>query len=180
MATVEGADTYLGDRAMILAEAGRREKALQQVEEILVRFPDDPWVRINAGDVHEALGDLTSAEATYRQALALTDTLGPSSERSAAMERLTHLLQKAGRTAELVALFESGDSRDAAFAEADSARYEYDEVQDPDDEGLFADEVYQRAPSPRPLTTRYPPPMVGRNEPCPCGSGRKFKRCCGR
>ncbi|HEY6010722.1 MAG TPA: SEC-C metal-binding domain-containing protein [Nitrospirota bacterium] len=20
---------------------------------------------------------------------------------------------------------------------------------------------------------------VGRNEPCPCGSGRKFKRCCG-
>lgn len=21
---------------------------------------------------------------------------------------------------------------------------------------------------------------VGRNEPCPCGSGRKFKRCCGR
>jgi preprotein translocase subunit SecA len=23
-------------------------------------------------------------------------------------------------------------------------------------------------------------PKVGRNEPCPCGSGRKFKRCCGR
>jgi uncharacterized protein YecA (UPF0149 family) len=22
------------------------------------------------------------------------------------------------------------------------------------------------------------PPKVGRNEPCPCGSGRKFKRCC--
>lgn len=21
---------------------------------------------------------------------------------------------------------------------------------------------------------------VGRNEPCPCGSGRKFKKCCGR
>jgi uncharacterized protein len=20
---------------------------------------------------------------------------------------------------------------------------------------------------------------VGRNEPCPCGSGKKFKRCCG-
>ena len=24
------------------------------------------------------------------------------------------------------------------------------------------------------------PPSVGRNEPCPCGSGRKFKKCCGR
>lgn len=22
-------------------------------------------------------------------------------------------------------------------------------------------------------------PRVGRNDPCPCGSGRKFKRCCG-
>ena len=22
--------------------------------------------------------------------------------------------------------------------------------------------------------------MVGRNDPCPCGSGRKFKKCCGR
>lgn len=22
-------------------------------------------------------------------------------------------------------------------------------------------------------------PRVGRNEPCPCGSGKKFKRCCG-
>ncbi|HYR01938.1 MAG TPA: SEC-C metal-binding domain-containing protein, partial [Syntrophobacteria bacterium] len=21
---------------------------------------------------------------------------------------------------------------------------------------------------------------VGRNEPCPCGSGRKYKKCCGR
>jgi uncharacterized protein YchJ len=27
----------------------------------------------------------------------------------------------------------------------------------------------------RPRTT----PKVGRNEPCPCGSGRKHKKCCG-
>lgn len=23
-------------------------------------------------------------------------------------------------------------------------------------------------------------PAPGRNEPCPCGSGRKYKHCCGR
>ena len=23
-------------------------------------------------------------------------------------------------------------------------------------------------------------PMVGRNDPCPCGSGKKYKKCCGR
>ncbi|MDX2170261.1 MAG: SEC-C metal-binding domain-containing protein [Deltaproteobacteria bacterium] len=22
-------------------------------------------------------------------------------------------------------------------------------------------------------------PKVGRNDPCPCGSGKKFKKCCG-
>jgi SEC-C motif-containing protein len=25
-----------------------------------------------------------------------------------------------------------------------------------------------------------PGPKVGRNDPCPCGSGQKFKRCCGK
>ena len=29
-------------------------------------------------------------------------------------------------------------------------------------------------------TFRRETPKVGRNEPCPCGSGRKFKRCCGK
>jgi hypothetical protein len=23
-------------------------------------------------------------------------------------------------------------------------------------------------------------PKVGRNDPCPCGNGRKFKKCCGQ
>ena len=23
-------------------------------------------------------------------------------------------------------------------------------------------------------------PRVGRNDPCPCGSGKKYKRCCGK
>ncbi len=35
----------------------------------------------------------------------------------------------------------------------------------------------------RPYTPPVPyraPPKVGRNEPCPCGSGKKFKKCCGR
>ena len=27
---------------------------------------------------------------------------------------------------------------------------------------------------------KAPPPNVGRNDPCPCGSGKKFKKCCGK
>ena len=29
-------------------------------------------------------------------------------------------------------------------------------------------------------TVRRESPKVGRNDPCPCGSGRKYKQCCGR
>ncbi len=29
-------------------------------------------------------------------------------------------------------------------------------------------------------TYRRPSPKVGRNDPCPCGSGKKYKFCCGR
>ncbi len=27
---------------------------------------------------------------------------------------------------------------------------------------------------------RKPSPKVGRNDPCPCGSGKKYKKCCGK
>ena len=29
-------------------------------------------------------------------------------------------------------------------------------------------------------TFRRAAPKVGRNDPCPCGSGKKFKKCCGK
>jgi hypothetical protein len=36
----------------------------------------------------------------------------------------------------------------------------------------------KRDPAPSPPIVKAAP-KVGRNEPCPCGSGRKFKKCCG-
>jgi len=33
---------------------------------------------------------------------------------------------------------------------------------------------------PRPASRVAPAARVGRNDPCPCGSGRKYKKCCGR
>ncbi|WP_304683174.1 SEC-C metal-binding domain-containing protein, partial [uncultured Clostridium sp.] len=29
-------------------------------------------------------------------------------------------------------------------------------------------------------TVRNDGPKVGRNDPCPCGSGKKYKNCCGK
>ncbi len=31
-----------------------------------------------------------------------------------------------------------------------------------------------------PLKTMIAEKKVGRNEPCPCGSGKKYKKCCGK
>lgn len=30
------------------------------------------------------------------------------------------------------------------------------------------------------VTVKRSTPKVGRNDPCPCGSGKKYKNCCGR
>jgi preprotein translocase subunit SecA len=32
----------------------------------------------------------------------------------------------------------------------------------------------------KPVTVKRDRPKVGRNDPCPCGSGKKYKKCCGR
>ncbi len=40
----------------------------------------------------------------------------------------------------------------------------------------YNDEYYRPIPAPVPIRS---PVVPGRNQPCPCGSGRKFKRCCG-
>jgi preprotein translocase subunit SecA len=42
-----------------------------------------------------------------------------------------------------------------------------------------------RAPEAEPqekigITLRKEAPKAGRNDPCPCGSGKKYKNCCGR
>ena len=58
----------------------------------------------------------------------------------------------------------------------------------PDDADLFDDdadlsehdEQTEDAPPPDVHIPYRAPKKVGRNEPCPCGSGKKYKKCCGR
>lgn len=37
---------------------------------------------------------------------------------------------------------------------------------------------YVDGQTPKPVTVRNASPKIGRNDPCPCGSGKKFKKCC--
>lgn len=39
---------------------------------------------------------------------------------------------------------------------------------------------YVKQGQPRVPQISSPPRKIGRNEPCPCGSGKKYKKCCGK
>jgi len=55
-----------------------------------------------------------------------------------------------------------------------------------DEVGQFAMAERQRAAAQAPQgeqkvkQIRLEHPKVGRNDPCPCGSGKKYKKCCGK
>ena len=147
----ENGSLFANDVAVILAQAGRAAEALARVEQNLRRFPDDLWTRIHAGDVYRELGDPARAESAYREAAGLAIELDAPEAAAGAWERLAELLRgQPGRRAE------EGD----AAREAEAWRLARD------DDELLPEEPYRAL-------------KVGRNEPCPCGSGRKYKRCCG-
>ncbi|MEX0829370.1 MAG: tetratricopeptide repeat protein [Nitrospirales bacterium] len=178
-AAITEADNFLPDRAIILAEAGRREEALAQVIDNLTRFAEDPWVVIKSGDVHDTLGEHDQAEQLYRRGLELAgdDTY----TRAGAVERLIPLLDKTGRNAEADALVDAETARDIEWKERVSDELDrklgyspplapadttFDPFAEPDDFDAF------------PMPYTRPDPKIGRNDPCPCGSGKKYKKCC--
>jgi hypothetical protein len=79
-------------------------------------------------------------------------------------------------------------SRWSSFRDDDDELSSWDDIEDDDgsydDEDDYYDEEFEadeddtvRAPS-AVENVRNSSPRVGRNSPCPCGSGKKFKRCC--
>jgi tetratricopeptide (TPR) repeat protein len=148
-------ENFLRDVGCVLAEAGRREEALKQIEENFRRFPDDVWVIINAGDARRSLGDVKEAEEYFLRAREAATELY---DRLGALERLIDLSASVG---------------DASKAE--EYEKEYRLIRQPDEPGP------EKASLPGPLGgTIAKGRKIGRNEPCPCGSGKKYKTCCGR
>jgi len=62
--------------------------------------------------------------------------------------------------------------RQAQFQHADSGGYSADEE--------AAQPDYQHGGAPAGGQLRRNGPKIGRNDPCPCGSGKKYKQCHGR
>jgi hypothetical protein len=69
------------------------------------------------------------------------------------------------------------DLEDEEFVDED---WDDEELEDRDDEELedhrYDDEGFFDQPDVLPIRRERPP--VGRNDPCPCGSGKKYKKCC--
>lgn len=79
---------------------------------------------------------------------------------------------------------EAGGAGDPAGLVEFSARFRSDgEEHEHHEIALFAREagrwVYAGQAEPKGQTVRYEAPKPGRNDPCPCGSGKKYKKCCG-
>jgi hypothetical protein len=130
--------TYAADVAYALAHAGDETGARSRVQDSLVRWPGELWVRIHAGDTLEVLGDADGAAAHLLVALEMADEDDDFEARSDIYERLARLGRAPGPTTTVRLI---------------------------------------GGPSARGRTRQTRP---GRNDPCFCGSGRKYKRCHGR
>jgi len=133
---------------------GDRVKAREWFDHALAHYPDDPNALHGLGRVQLEEGDLAGAAASVRRATEINDTV-PEYQWTMAL-----ILEAQGDAAgaQAAAAVAMADSRFAAEAAALRAR--------------LGDATESPA---MPATNRG-----GRLGPCPCGSGRKFKQCCGR
>ena len=57
---------------------------------------------------------------------------------------------------------------------------ERQELSHPEVSSLNAPEEQGAEEQPQSKPVQSTHPKVGRNDPCPCGSGKKYKKCCGK
>jgi len=105
-------------------------------------------------------------------------------DRDAIIERLTTLFEDQGRTDEAAALKSKYPPTITTVERVGERSLSIKTKLDFGEEGLPLDQLGELASQ-----LRQAPPhdrgklaqsKIGRNDPCPCGSGKKFKKCCGK
>lgn len=74
--------------------------------------------------------------------------------------------------------YKSGEDLDDTENTDDDTYKEYDNYGIEDADEIEDIPVYNNVVKEQPLIKSHP--KISRNEPCPCGSGKKYKRCCGK
>ena len=161
-----------------VALAGWVEGARDRVKLNLQRFPEDVWIRISSGDVYDELGVRETAIEFYVAALKMA---AKTYDWEGVAERLQPALAKMGRPADWDDLKrrypKPADPPVVPFAAgrgdvSPTARHPSGPIR-----------VLTSRPSPEIVPVAAAAPLVakrkiGRNAPCPCGSGKKYKKCC--
>ncbi len=101
--------TYAADLGCALAEAGDAPAARARIEANLARWPEQPWVRVHAGDALQELGDAEGAEAHFLAALEMAEEADDFELRADVFDRLAALGRAPGPTTS-IRLAGPGDS----------------------------------------------------------------------
>ncbi len=181
------ADTLGGDEALV-SEPG------QQAAELLRRFAAALEAELAAGEPpvlllypHEDGDNAASDYAPWCQAyLAGVDAaeddwfefLGETDDESEDSEEITYLDERLFPLMVLTGEAEAAARENGEEWPQDEER-EQIETDCQDDLPLAVTEIYRFWAAKRGPAIRRDEAKIGRNEPCPCGSGKKFKQCCG-
>jgi tetratricopeptide (TPR) repeat protein len=166
-------------------ELGETGKAEALYHDWLQLDPRWGWGWIGWSDCHRftrtELRDGARSEQLLREGLAIADVR----DRSDLVERLADLCEEQGRVDEADELRRDAKRSAAAMKTSLSVSSSGTVLRQKTKinfggEGLSLSELSNvaatlRGTSPSAPTAR---PKVGRNDPCPCGSGKKFKKCC--
>jgi tetratricopeptide (TPR) repeat protein len=167
-------------------ELGETSKAEALYREWLKVDPRWGWGWIGWSDCYRftrtELRDWGRSEQLLREGLAIAEVR----DRSDFVERLADLCEEQGRVEEAKE-FRRQAKRSAAAMETSLSVSSAGTVLRQKTkinfggEGLPLSELSNLAAGLRGTPTPAPirPPKVGRNDSCPCGSGKKFKKCCG-
>lgn len=167
--------------AEILGEAHlfTDEEEKQEITRLLERFAEDTARQLNEAEGFDFIlyGDDEDLGAWAEGYLSGVDLAEPAWDESADAEDLDAMLFP------FLAL--TGDAKEMALAagEAWMSEAEEKEMLDEVREGLanhIMDVRQHWFEKSIPPTVKREGPKVGRNDPCPCGSGKKYKNCHGR
>ncbi len=176
----EEAEELLGSRLKLLLHAGYPERAQVEAEERLRSKPDDFCTLSIAADVYKECGDLERAEALSRRFYELAQEAAGPEDLWAAGHQLSEVLRARGKT-------EEAEELELAVEDDEALAWQQQEEDAEAEEAAYYEPIFSAAsgsaapvqPGLRQLAgPLVKEPKIGRNQPCPCGSGKKYKKCC--
>lgn len=152
------------------------EERMREVEKmILLRVVDNHWMdHIDAMDDLKqgiglrAVGQINPADAYAHEGFDMFEMM------------VDEIREEAVRYCYGVTV-NTGTERRQIISGGESRKDEYqDDTPRTQEQGAMPKQAPKEQQVQKPVTVKREEPKVGRNDPCPCGSGKKYKNCCGK